>query len=107
MTAIAIAPPGRAGPSAPTTVQLSGEIDIFTSKALRLRLLSALRYSTNVLILDLSEVTFCDATGLAVLVGIHHRARAQGVTLMLTGARPYMTRLLHVTGLERSLPTME
>ncbi|GAA2419908.1 STAS domain-containing protein [Nonomuraea africana] len=106
MTAIAIAPTGRAGPSAPTTVHLSGEIDIFTSKALRQRLLSTLLYSTGVLVLDLSRVSFCDATGLAVLVGIQHRARAQGVTLVLTAPRPDMIRLLRVTGLGRSLPMM-
>ncbi|RVX45015.1 hypothetical protein EDD27_7791 [Nonomuraea polychroma] len=35
MTIIDASPLGVAGPSAPTTVHLSGEIDIFTSEALR------------------------------------------------------------------------
>ncbi|MFE3451320.1 STAS domain-containing protein [Nonomuraea sp. NPDC059194] len=104
MTVIDASPLGRAGPSAPTTVHLSGEIDIFTSKALRLKLLGALRHSTSLLVLDLSQVSFCDATGLAVMVGIQRRARAQGITLALTAPRPYMSRLLHITGLDRSLP---
>jgi anti-sigma B factor antagonist len=104
MTVIDIAPLARAGPSAPTTIRLHGDIDIFTTKALRLRLLSALRYSTSVLILDMSDVSFCDASGLGVLVGIQARARAQGVTLALTGIQPYLTRILRITGLDRSLP---
>ncbi|GLW11256.1 hypothetical protein Misp01_63840 [Microtetraspora sp. NBRC 13810] len=97
-------PLGRARPSAPTTVHLSGEIDIFTSPELRQHLMSALRSSTSLLILDLSGVSFCDASGLAVLVGVQHRARAMGVVLALAAPRPAMTRLLRITGLDRSLP---
>lgn len=106
MTAIDTYPLGRAGPSAPTTVHLSGEIDIFTSKALRQQLLTTLRYSTGLLVLDLSQMSSCDVSGLAVLVGIQRRARAQGVTVALTAPRPYMSQLLHTTGLDRSLPMM-
>jgi anti-sigma B factor antagonist len=91
-------------PSAPTPVDLSGEIDIFTSPALRRRLLNALRHSTDLLVLDLSAVSFCDASGLGVLLGIRGRAQAQGVTLALTGLRPYMTRLLLISGLEDHFP---
>ncbi|MFI0419604.1 STAS domain-containing protein [Spongiactinospora sp. 9N601] len=89
--------------AAATTIRLTGEIDIFTSHALRKRLLRVLCYSTNLLILDLSEVSFCDASGLAVLVGIQRRARAMGITLALTTPRPYMSKLLRITGLDRSL----
>jgi anti-sigma B factor antagonist len=89
-----------------TTVRPSGEIDIFSSKALRQQLLGALIHSKGRLVVDLSGVSFCDASGLAVLVGIQHRARAQGVTLVLTRPRPYMSRILHLTGLDRSLPVV-
>ncbi|GAA3228215.1 STAS domain-containing protein [Nonomuraea helvata] len=107
MTVIDTSPPGVAGPSAPTTVHLSGEIDIFSSGALREQLLNTLDHSTSLLILDLSEVTFCDASGLAVMIGVQHRARVQGITVMLTAPRPFLSRLLHITGLGRSLPVLE
>ncbi|MFC4534903.1 STAS domain-containing protein [Sphaerisporangium dianthi] len=97
-------PPKVADPALPTTVRLSGHIDIFTSPALRLHLLSVLHTSTSRLILDLSEVTFCDTGGLGVLIGIQRRARARGITLSLTAPRPHMTRLLRSTGLDRRLP---
>jgi anti-sigma B factor antagonist len=97
---------GTAPLSAPTTVRLTGEIDIFTSKAMRRQLLSALRRSTGRLIVDLSQVTFCDAGGLAVLVGIQRRARARGITLVLVAPRPQMSRLLRITGLDRGLPVV-
>lgn len=106
MITIDTAPRGGAGSSPPTVVRLSGEIDIFTSKAMRRRLLKALRHSSSLLVVDLSRVTFCDAGGLAVLVGIQHRARARGVTLALAAPRPQVSRVLHVTGLDRGLPLM-
>lgn len=86
----------------PTTVHLAGEIDIFSSHALRRRLLRTLQHSTDRLVLDLSSLSFCDTAGLAVLVGIQSRARSQGITVTLAAPRPYMSRLLRVTGLDRS-----
>ncbi|WP_214322750.1 STAS domain-containing protein [Nonomuraea sediminis] len=94
------------GPPATTTVRLTGEIDIFTSDALRQRLLSVLDSCTSVLVLDLSEVSFCDTAGLGALVGIQHRARGQGITVTLAAPQPYLVRLLHITGLDRSLPVV-
>jgi anti-sigma B factor antagonist len=104
MSVLGVAPPSGIARSAPTVVHLSGEIDIFTSEALRRRLLGALRSSTSMLVLDLSEVSFCDASGLAIMVGIQHRARARGIGFALTAPRPNMTRVLNITGLDRSLP---
>jgi anti-anti-sigma factor len=104
MVPLSMPPLDVARSSMPTTVHLSGEIDIFTSNALRQRLLGTLRHSTSLLVLDLSEVSFCDASGLAVLVGVQHRARDRGITLVLTAPRPCMSRILHITGLDRSLP---
>ncbi|MDH2426186.1 STAS domain-containing protein [Sphaerisporangium sp. TRM90804] len=100
------APLDATGPRAATTVHLSGRIDIFTSKALRQRLLNAMRDSTSTLIVDVSQVSFCDSSGLGVLVGVQHRARERGITLALTGPRPHLTRLLHASGLDRSLPVV-
>ncbi|MFD0884195.1 STAS domain-containing protein [Streptosporangium algeriense] len=104
ITVIDAAPLGVADPSRPTVVHLSGEIDIFTSVELRRRLMDTLRSSTSLLVIDLSQVSFCDAGGLAVLVGIQRRARPMGITLALSAPRPFMSRLLRITGLDRGLP---
>ncbi|MFI7703125.1 STAS domain-containing protein [Nonomuraea sp. NPDC049480] len=91
-------------PSVPTIVQLTGEIDIFTSSALRGQLLAALRHSSDLLILDLSGLVFCDSSGLGVLVGVQRRARSMGITLALSTPSPYMSALLRSTGLDRRFP---
>lgn len=67
-------------------------------------MLNVLPRSTSMLILDLSQVSFFDSSGLAVLVGIQHRARARGITLALANPRPYMSEILRITGLDRALP---
>ncbi|MBB4913753.1 STAS domain-containing protein [Streptosporangium saharense] len=106
MTVLDTLAPSMADAPRPTTVHLTGEIDIFSSSALRHQLINTLRHSTNVLVLNLSGVTFCDVSGLGVLVGARRRARSMGITLVLAAPRPFLSRLLHVTGLGRSLPTV-
>ncbi|WP_049564692.1 STAS domain-containing protein [Nonomuraea sp. SBT364] len=104
MTVIDTAPLNSVRPPVPTTVRLSGEIDLFTSPALRQRLWNTLSHSNGLLVLDLSQVTFCDAGGLAVLIGTQSRAKARGITVALTGLRPFMTRLLRISGLTYRFP---
>ncbi|MGH3382689.1 MAG: STAS domain-containing protein [Actinoallomurus sp.] len=84
-------------------VRLCGEIDVATAPELRDRLLPLIRSGVGLVILDLSEVSFCDASGLSVLVGIHLHAGVLGVTLRLTALRPRLAWLLRVNGLDHTL----
>ena len=86
-----------------TIIRLRGEIDVATAPGLHERLLTLLRRGMGLIILDLSEVSFCDASGLGVLVSGHLHAKVLGVTLRLTAPRPRMARLLHLHGLDRTL----
>jgi len=92
-----------------TTVTLRGDLDIAAAPALRERLRDALETMTvpHVLTIDLSRVTFCDAAGLAVLVGAHRRARALGLAITIAGARPQVTKVFHTTGLDRAFDMTE
>lgn len=89
---------------APSIVRLHGDIDLATAPALRERLLNALRPGLRLLILDMSGVSFCDAAGLAVLIGTQRRASALGITLHLAAPRPQVIKVLRITGLDRYLP---
>ena len=87
-----------------TIAELAGELDIASAPALREQLLSLLRPGSSRLFIDLSKVSLCDASGLAVLVGIGRRARLQGGFLRLAAVSPQADRVLHITGLHRHLP---
>jgi anti-anti-sigma regulatory factor len=49
--------------------------------------------------MDLSGLGFTDCAGLSVLVGAHKRLAGSGHRLVITGAKPAVQRLLHLTGL--------
>jgi anti-sigma B factor antagonist len=87
-----------------TIAGLAGELDIASAPALREQLLSLLRPGSSRLVIDLSKVSICDASGLAVLVGVSRRARLLGGFLRLAAVSPQADRILHVTGLHRHLP---
>jgi len=85
-----------------TIARLEGELDIATTPALRERLLGVLGPGVRLLVIDLSGVSFCDVSGLAVLIGTQRRARMRGITVRLAAPRPQMVKLLRITGLDRS-----
>jgi anti-anti-sigma factor len=93
-----------------TIAELTGELDIASAPALREQLLSLLRPSSNQLVIDLSKVSFCDASGLAVLISTGRRARLLGGFLRLAAVSPPVGRVLDITGLHRNLaifPTVQ
>jgi anti-anti-sigma factor len=93
-----------------TVAELVGELDIASASALREQLLGLLRPGSGRLVIDLSKVSFCDASGLAVLVSTARRARLLGGFLRLAAVSPQVGRVLQLTGLHRSLaifPTAE
>ncbi|MBO3748392.1 STAS domain-containing protein [Streptosporangiaceae bacterium NEAU-GS5] len=91
-------------PAAATVVHLRGELDLATADPTRDRLLGMLQRCASLLIADLSGVSFCDATGLSVLVGVRRQANSRDVTLGLAAPHPQMTNLLRITGLGHSFP---
>jgi anti-anti-sigma factor len=77
-------------------IRLQGELDLATHVALRGVLhgldLQGLRHVD----LDVSDLSFCDSRGCAVLLSFHHRARAEGMTVGIWGARPEFRRLIEL-----------
>lgn len=84
-----------------TVIAISGELDVTSTPFLRESLYAELRDTGAYVIIDLADVTFCDASGLAMLVGAHHRAEATGTTLTLRRPRAQPVALLRATGLHR------
>ncbi|MBO0807881.1 MAG: STAS domain-containing protein [Actinobacteria bacterium] len=80
---------------------LSGELDVACTPVLREQLLGLLRLRASRLVIDLSEVSFCDASGLAVLVGTGRRARLLGGVLRLAAPAPAVASALRLSGLLR------
>ena len=84
-----------------TIVAISGDLDIASVPALREQLLGLLRPDASRMVADLSGVTFCDASGLAVLIGVGRRARLLGGVLRMAAPSPPVVTVLRLTGLDR------
>ncbi len=82
---------------------LSGQLDMASVPELREQLLGVLRPDAARLIVDLSRVSSCDASGLAVLVGTNRRARLLGGVLRLAAPAPPVIEALRITGLDLQL----
>ena len=82
-------------------VSLHGEIDLSCGPALRAAL-SATQQGSPDVIVDLSGVTFMDATGLNALIGAYHQA-PEGGSLGVVGPTSAIRRVFDVTGLSELL----
>jgi anti-sigma B factor antagonist len=80
-------------------VAVSGEIDVYTSPILQERLVEVLRDGSSSIVLDLSDVTFLDSTGLGVLITGLKRCRSAGGDLVLVTAQANVLKVLEITGL--------
>jgi len=81
-------------------IRLCGELDIRTCVKLEQVVGIAVDEGRRV-VLDLSELTFCDSTGLAGLVRLNKRAITAGGDLVLRDPTPRVQTLLGLTGLDR------
>jgi anti-sigma B factor antagonist len=80
-------------------VSVAGEVDLSTSPPLRDALERAVSLGPNVVV-DLSEVTFLDSTGLGDLVRARESALSKGGQLHLVLTQPRIRRVLEITGLD-------
>ncbi len=96
----------RTGANGYQVVSVAGELDIATAD-------QAYSYITEVIdgrpapvTVDLSGVTFCDASGLGALARLARHARAADRQLMLTSARPSVLKIMRITGLDLAFPEL-
>ena len=77
---------------------VGGEIDASTAPTLE-QAFDDLPTGDGRVVLDLSDVSFIDSSGLRVLIALAGRADEQGRPLVLDRPSPAVARLLEITGL--------
>ena len=82
-----------------TVVWVRGEHDIATRTALVVGIARAARRDDRPLLVDLSGVTFMDASTIGAIVGSLNRERQRGQTLELRTPSPRARRVLELCGL--------
>ena len=93
-----------------TVVAPAGDIDAATVNQLRNHLAALTETGNTQLVLDLTNVSFIDSTGLGVLVAAHKRARVDGGFIRIVTAKPIVLQLFKITALDMLFqmhPTVE
>ncbi|GAA2355202.1 STAS domain-containing protein [Nonomuraea africana] len=83
---------------------LQGQLDLYTKPFLRDRLNEVLTASAPHppgVVVDLSELEFCDSSGVSMLIAARYRLKDAGRPLALAGAHGICDQVLHRTGLHR------
>ncbi|MFJ7146761.1 STAS domain-containing protein [Streptomyces sp. NPDC100445] len=83
-------------------VSVAGELDLDGEMALGPALFSALRADPppRLVVLDLSGLTFCDSSGLNLLLRVRLEAEHRSITLRLVCPGATVLRLLKITGMD-------
>jgi anti-sigma B factor antagonist len=84
-------------------IRVSGELDLSTAAPLWAVLESHVAAGRRFLRLDLSGVTFLDATALTGITRAHQALLRRKGTLVITGVRTLVARVLRLTGLDEVL----
>jgi anti-sigma B factor antagonist len=77
-----------------------GEIDVASAPELERSLSDLIVEGAEILVVDTSEVSFIDSTGLGVLIGAEKQMRKGGRQLRLVVTQPQIIKLLALTGLD-------
>ncbi|HEV7203522.1 MAG TPA: STAS domain-containing protein [Jatrophihabitans sp.] len=81
--------------------EVSGDLDYLNDAAVVTAALEGMHDpGVTAIDLDLSQLGFCDSTGLGALITIHSHAVDRGLPLVLCGPRVGLLRLLTLTGVD-------
>ena len=87
--------------TSPTTVVLTGEIDLSTARRVREALIAISNSGETNVVVDMTNVTFLDSTGLSALVGPLKRFRSMNGEIVLRSPTKGVRKVLEISGLTR------
>lgn len=84
------------------TAYLGGEIDHHTAKNMRQEIDNAVELNMpTLLVLDFSDVSFMDSSGIGLVMGRYRTLLKTGAELHISGTSPQIYKVMKLAGLER------
>lgn len=96
----------RTGANGYQIVSVAGELDIATAERAYYYISEVIDGRPAPVTVDLSGLTFCDASGLGALARVARHARQAGRQLVLDSARPSLVKIMRITGMDRAFPEL-
>ena len=87
----------------PGWIAVHGEVDAATAAFLDEALKASAATAGDEIVLDCSDLSFIDSSGLSVLVGNHQRLSSESRRLVILRPPPAAVRLFEIAGLDRVL----
>jgi anti-sigma B factor antagonist len=87
-------------------LRLHGELDMASRDAIEPVIMAAITTVGSVT-LDLGELTFCDSSGLAILITASQKVEANGSSVAVCNMRPPVRRVFEIAGLGDLIPVVE
>ena len=85
-------------------VSMPDEVDMANGSAIQEGLLAALAQRPAVLVVDMTQTTFCDSAGVRAIMLTHRQAAAAGCQLRLVIGSPAVTRVFTIIGAGQLVP---
>jgi len=82
-------------------VKLAGEVDMSQSPSVHQALVEVLEKQPKRLVIDLTEVSYMDSSGVGILVDALRRVRVNGGKVALAGVAPRVLSVLQITKLDQ------
>lgn len=84
------------------TAYLGGEIDHHTAKNMRQEIDNAVELNMpTLLVLDFSDVSFMDSSGIGLVMGRYRTLLKTGAELHISGTSPQIYKVMKLAGLEK------
>ena len=94
----------RIGQTGQTTVTFAGELDYASADHACDYVRAVIDAHGGQVLLDVADLTFCDASGLGALARMSRHAGQAGSSLHLVAPPPQLMKIIRITGLEDTLP---
>ncbi|GAA3001159.1 STAS domain-containing protein [Streptosporangium longisporum] len=78
---------------------VAGELDYSNAERFHHDLHQAIGQAGGDLVIDLTELTFCDSTGIQTFLNARKAVQDRGGSIVLVNLHPRLERLFHLTGL--------
>ena len=85
-------------------ITVSGEVDLATSPELDVAIIAAIDSGTSSVVIDLTDVSFMDSSGLGVIVRALKRCREAENDLDLVITNERVLKVFGITGLDQVIP---
>jgi anti-sigma B factor antagonist len=88
-------------PTGATVLSVTGELDYHTAPQLTHAIQDAPFAADRPVVMDLTGLTYCDSTGITVLIHAYQRAQTVGCPLSVAGLNEDLLRVFRIVGLDQ------